>query len=190
MSIARGVRLLAQGLARMSGASNPPGHDDKRATPEEAARDRDEMSPGVCRVIGEPVSMPGQAEPLPRSELRRCAWTACGAILVPKPREEARTFAHRQTCGVRCAGQWSRTWSTCPACLKRLRDPEHRCPGPPATVETPSFPGAAAATYAQAPTQCDRCGGVWRVVADGLACYLCPRTVVIVEALLRRYVPI
>ena len=94
-------------------------------------------------------------------------------------------FAYRQTCGARCAGQRSRTGPTCPACVKRLRDPQHRWPRRPATVETPSFPGAAAATDAQAPTRCDRCGGIWRVVADGLASSLCPRTVVIVEALLR-----
>jgi hypothetical protein len=36
---------------------------------------------------------------------------------------------------------------------------------------------------ARMPDRCDRCGGVWRRVEDGVACLCCPRHLHIVEAL-------
>lgn len=45
-------------------------------------------------------------------------------------------------------------------------------------LDTPipiTFPRADSLTLGSAPDRCDRCGGVWRRVDEGLACYTCPR---------------
>lgn len=36
------------------------------------------------------------------------------------------------------------------------------------------FPHAQSQTLAEAPARCRRCGGPWRLVADGYACQTCP----------------
>jgi hypothetical protein len=41
------------------------------------------------------------------------------------------------------------------------------------------LPGATHATLDEVPEVCDRCGGPWRRVETGFACYLCPRQVVV-----------
>lgn len=37
------------------------------------------------------------------------------------------------------------------------------------------FPHADSATLAEAPARCPRCGGLWRLVGEGLQCRVCPR---------------
>lgn len=53
--------------------------------------------------------------------------------------------------------------------------------------EPEGFPGATAATDADLPPVCAVCGGPWRTIPGGVACYLCGRDQYVVSALRATY---